>query len=142
MSLCWSSRGLHPKEPLSQISHKLTKVNLIRLSRTWKKCHQISKSYALQHIKTFFPKNTRSSNAHDWGYKWVFTPIGKRLSQILLLEQKSASSQSLWQVSSLSQWHWAEEVYTPKDLPASKHWSTMNRDNKSANWNDKFDPRV
>ena len=22
------------------------------------------------YIKTFFPKNTRSTNAREWGYKW------------------------------------------------------------------------
>ena len=70
MSLYWSSRRLHPKKPPNGISHKPTKVDPIRSSRTWKKSIQISKSYALQHIKTFFPKNTRSTNAHDWGYKW------------------------------------------------------------------------
>ena len=70
MSLYWSSRRLHPKKPPNWISHKPTKVDPIRSSRTWKKSIQISKSYALQHIKTFVPKNTRSTNAHDWGHKW------------------------------------------------------------------------
>ena len=70
VSLYWSPRSLHPKEPLNRISHKSTKVDPIRSSRTWKKSDQICKSYALQHIKTFFSKNTRSTNAHDWGYKW------------------------------------------------------------------------
>ena len=70
VSLYWSSRSLHPKEPPNQISHTSTKVDPIRSSRTWKKFYQTSKSYALQHIKTLFPKNTRSTNAHDWGDKW------------------------------------------------------------------------
>ena len=70
VSLYWSSRSLHAKELPSRISHKSTKVDPIRLSRTWKKSYQISKSYAFQHIKTFFPKNTKSINAHDWSYKW------------------------------------------------------------------------
>ena len=30
----------------------------------------MSKSYVLQHIKTFFLKNKISTNAHDWGYRW------------------------------------------------------------------------
>ena len=54
--LCWSFWSLHPKEPPNRISHKSTKVEPIRSSRTWKKSYQISKSYALQHIKTFFPR--------------------------------------------------------------------------------------
>ena len=70
VSLYWTSPRLHPKEPPNQISHKSTKADPIRSSRTWKKSKQISKSYALQHIKTFFPKNTRSTNAHDWSHKW------------------------------------------------------------------------
>ena len=70
VSLYWTSRSLHPKEPPNWISHKSTKVHPIRLSRAWKKSDQMSKSYALQHIKTFFPKNARSTNVHDWGYKW------------------------------------------------------------------------
>ena len=64
VSLYWSSQNLHRKEPPNQISYKSTKVDPIKPSRTWKKSYQISKSYALQHIKTFFPKNTRSTNAH------------------------------------------------------------------------------
>ena len=70
VSLYWTSRSLHPKEPPNQISHKSTKVDPIRSSWTWKKSNQISKSYAVQDIKTFFPKNTRSTNDHDWSYKW------------------------------------------------------------------------
>ena len=70
VSLYWTSWSLHRKDPPNWISHKSTKVDPIRSSRTWKKSYQISKSYALQHIKTFFPKNTRSTNAHDWSYKW------------------------------------------------------------------------
>ena len=70
VSLYWSSRSLHPKEPPNQISHTSTKVDPIRSSRTWKKFYQTSKSYALQHIRTFFLKNTRSTNVHDRGYKW------------------------------------------------------------------------
>ena len=71
VSLYWPSRSLHPKEPSNRISHKSTKVDSIRSSRTWKKSDQISKFYTLQQIKIFFPKNTRSTNAHDWSYKWV-----------------------------------------------------------------------
>ena len=70
VSLYWLLQGLHLKEPPNQVSHKSTRVVPIRSSRTWKKSDQISKSYALQHIKTNFPKNTRSTNAHDWRYKW------------------------------------------------------------------------
>ena len=70
VSLYWSSWSLHPKEPPNRISHKSTKTDPIRSSETWKMSYQISKSYALQHIKIFFTKNARSMNAHDWGYKW------------------------------------------------------------------------
>ena len=70
VSLYWTSRNLHPKEPPHQISHKSTKVDPIRSSRTWKKSNHISKSCSFQHIKTFFPRNARSANAHDWGHKW------------------------------------------------------------------------
>ena len=71
VSLYWLSRRLHTQEPPNPMSHKSTKVEPIRSSRTWKKSYQISKSYSLQHIKTFFPKNTRSTNLHGWGYKWA-----------------------------------------------------------------------
>ena len=50
VSLYWLSQSLHHKEPPNRISHKSTKVDPIRSSRTWKKCFQISKSYAFQHI--------------------------------------------------------------------------------------------
>ena len=70
VSLHWSSRSLHPKEPPNWISHTSTRVDPARSCRTCKMFYQTSKSYALLHIKTFFPKNTRSTNAHDWGYKW------------------------------------------------------------------------
>ena len=70
VSLYWSCQSLHPKKPLNRISHKSTKVDPIRSSRTWKKSSQISKSYALQHIKILFPKNTRPSDTHYLGYKW------------------------------------------------------------------------
>ena len=70
VSLYWSSRSLHPKEPPNRISHKSTKVDPIRSSRIWKMSDRISKSYALHHIKTFFPKNTRPTNAHGLGYRW------------------------------------------------------------------------
>ena len=59
VSLYWSSRSLHLKQPSNQISHKSTKVDPIRSSRTCKKSDQIPKSYALQHIKTTFPNTTR-----------------------------------------------------------------------------------
>ena len=70
MSLYRLSWTLHLKELPNQISHKSTKVDPIRLSRTWKESDLISKSSALPHIKPNFPKTTRSTNAHDWGYKW------------------------------------------------------------------------
>ena len=41
VSLYWLSSSLHPKEPSSQLSHKSTKGDPIRLSRTWKKFYQI-----------------------------------------------------------------------------------------------------
>ena len=47
VSLYWLSWSWHPKEPPNWISHKSTKVDPIRLSQTWKKSYQISKSYAL-----------------------------------------------------------------------------------------------
>ena len=37
VSLYWSSQSFYPKEPPNQISHKSTKVDPIRSSRTWKK---------------------------------------------------------------------------------------------------------
>ena len=70
VSLYWKCRRLHPKEPPNRISHKSTKVDPTTLSRTWKKSNQISKSCAFQHIKTFFPRNSRLTNADDWGHKW------------------------------------------------------------------------
>ena len=70
VSLYWSSRSLHLKELPNQISHKSTKVDPSRSSRTWKNSDQISKSCALQYTKTNFPKTTRWTNAHDLGYKW------------------------------------------------------------------------
>ena len=56
VSLYWSSRSFHPKEHPNWTSYKSTKVDPIRSSRTWKKPYRISKFYALQDIKTFFPK--------------------------------------------------------------------------------------
>ena len=70
VSLYWSSRSLHLKKPPNRITHKSTNVDPIRSSETWKKSDQLSKSYALQHIKTFILKNTRSTNVPDWSYKW------------------------------------------------------------------------
>ena len=70
VSLYWSSWSLHLKKPPNWILHKSTKVDPIRSSRTWKKSEQISKSYALQHMKTNFLKNKGSTNAYDWGYQW------------------------------------------------------------------------
>ena len=52
VSLYWLSRSLHLKELPNQISHKSTKVDPIRSSRTWKKSDLIFESYALQHIIT------------------------------------------------------------------------------------------
>ena len=37
VSLYWTSRSLHPKEPPNQVSHKSIKVDPIRSSQTWKK---------------------------------------------------------------------------------------------------------
>ena len=70
VSLYWSPWSSHLKKPPNWILHKSTKVDPIRSSRTWKKSDQISKSYALQHIKTNFVKNTGSTIAYDWGYQW------------------------------------------------------------------------
>ena len=83
VSLYWSSRSLHPKEPPNQIWHKSTKVDSIRSSRTWKKSFQISKPYTLQHIKTFFPKNTRSTNAMTGVISGVVTHKDKTKSNPL-----------------------------------------------------------
>ena len=35
-----------------------------------KKSDQIPKLYAVQHIETNFHKTIKSTNAHNWGYKW------------------------------------------------------------------------
>ena len=70
VSIYWLSRSFHSKERPNQISHKSTKVDPIKSSQTWKKSDQISNFYPLQHMKTFFRKNARSTNAHDLGYKW------------------------------------------------------------------------
>ena len=70
VSLYRSSPSFDSKEPPYWMSHKSTKVDPIGSSRTWKKSNQISKSYSLQHIKRFFPKNTSSTNVHHWAYNW------------------------------------------------------------------------
>ena len=64
VSFYWLSQSLHLKEPPNWTSQKSTKEDPIRLSWTWIKSDQISKSYPVQHIKNF-PKNTRSTNAYD-----------------------------------------------------------------------------
>ena len=61
MSLYWWSESLHFKEPPNQVSHKSTMLDPIWSSQTWKS-YQTWTSYALQNIKTNFPKNTRSTN--------------------------------------------------------------------------------
>ena len=71
VSFYWSSWSLHPKEPPNQISHNSTRVDPIRLSPIWKKSDRIPESSALQYIKIIFPKTTKATNAHDWGYKLV-----------------------------------------------------------------------
>ena len=70
VSFHWSSQSFSHKEPANQIKNKSTKVDPIISSRTWKNSDEISISYVSHHIKTFFLKNTRSANAHDWDYKW------------------------------------------------------------------------
>ena len=55
-----------------------------------------------------------------------------RQCQVPLLDKKLGSSQYLWQVSSNSQLHYEEGVFTLKGLLASKQESEMNMDNKSA----------
>ena len=57
-SFYWSSQSLHPKEPPNQISHKSTKVDPIRLSETWRKSYQISKSFALQNTQAWKTSKT------------------------------------------------------------------------------------
>ena len=83
VSLYWSSGSLHPKEPPNRISHKSTKVEFIRSPGPWKKSFEISKSYDLQHIKTFVPKNTRSTNAMIWVISGVVTRKDKTKSSPL-----------------------------------------------------------
>ena len=56
MNLYWSFRSLDFKQSPNKVSQKSTKVDSITLSRTWKTSDQIPKLYALQHIKTIFPK--------------------------------------------------------------------------------------
>ena len=85
VSLYWWSQSLHPKESPNQISQKSPKIDPIRWCRTWKMSYRISKSYALQHIKTFFPQNTTSAHAHDGGCKWGSSQK-IRLSQTPLLD--------------------------------------------------------
>ena len=46
VSLCWLSQSLHIKQSPNQISDKSITVGPIRLSQTWKKSHQIPKSFA------------------------------------------------------------------------------------------------
>ena len=84
VSLYWSSQSLYPKEPPNRISHKSTRVDSIRSSRTWKKSFPISKPYTLQHIKTLFPKNSRSTNAMSGVISGVVTHKDKTKSNPLL----------------------------------------------------------
>ena len=71
VSLYWLSQSLHLKEAPNQTLHKSTEVDSTRSSWTWKKSNQILKSYAVQDIKTNFLKTTKSTDTHDWGFKWV-----------------------------------------------------------------------
>ena len=61
----------------------------------------------------------------------VVTPKGKTKSNPIARQKVRTLSKSVVS-SSLSQCHYQEGVFTPKGLPASKHGSKMNRDNKSA----------
>ena len=83
VSLYWLSQSFHLKEPRNQTKNKSTKADPIISSRTSKNSDEISISYAAQDIKTYFPENKRSTNPHDWGYKWVVTPKGKTKSKPL-----------------------------------------------------------
>ena len=70
VSLYWSSWSLHPKEPPNQISHKLTKVDPIRSSRTWKKSFQsfyiIKQSKPLEIcFETIWPNKAVKENLLD-----------------------------------------------------------------------------
>ena len=79
MSLYWSSPSLHRKEPPNRISCKSTKAGPIRSSRTWKKSCQISKSYALQHIETFFSQEYKV----NW-WPWLGLSVGSSHPKIRL----------------------------------------------------------
>ena len=70
----------------------------------------------------------------------VVTPEEKKKS-IPIARQKVRTSKFVVS-SSLSQCHYEEGVFTPKGLPASKHGSKMNRDNKSASRNNKLNIEV
>ena len=63
VSLYWSSRSLHPKEPPNRIWHKSTKVDPIRSFRTWKKSYQIS---VLCHITKLYIFLSCCKEAEFW----------------------------------------------------------------------------
>ena len=124
--------------PLNQISHISTKVDPIRSSPTWKKSEQICICFAFQHIKTNFPRNTRSTNGHDQVYKWSChtsdktksIPLARQSQDLLKISGKFLVFPSVIK---------RKGVFTPKGLPSSKHGSKTSRDNKSTSWNDKLD---
>ena len=70
VSLYWFSQRLPLKQSINRISFKSTWVDPIKSSRTLKEINQFPKIFALQLIKTNFPKTINSINAHEWGYKW------------------------------------------------------------------------
>ena len=87
VSLYWSFWILHLKQSPNQISCKSTKVSSVKLHLTWKKSDQIPQSYALQHIKTIFPKTTKSTMTHDCSYKWGCHTKDKTKSKPLPIEK-------------------------------------------------------
>ena len=120
--------------PLNQISHISTKVEPIRSSPTWKKSEQISICFAFQHIKTNFPRNTRStrfiSGVATPSDKTKSIPLARQSQDLLKISGKFLVFPSVIK---------RKGVFTPKGLPSSKHGSKTSRDNKSTSWNDKLD---
>ena len=119
-SLYWLPRRLHSKEPPNQISHKSIKedpINFLELKRSLTK----SPNPMLFSIsKLSFPKIHGELMPMIGVIKGVIT------------RKDQTKSNPLARV----------KVYTPKELPASKHGSKMNRGNKSRSWNDKLDVEV
>ena len=70
VSLYWSSQSLPLKQSPNQTHTNQTRLDPVRSCRTWKKSYQFPKFYAVQHIKTIFPKTTRETSVHDLDYIW------------------------------------------------------------------------